>query len=193
VTVDLLADTTFRDDVRAADGAGGSGEARQVGSNVVGVRSFAWHGYNGSGFASATLSRELDATEMFESLGETVSAIDVELSFAIRGSGVLQGPYDRSSTFSVAVYVQGETVYLFEETKAGDDVNPTVTPSFDTGASRSLRLTREEPVADFSVVTLCESSSGAQAFSLLNESYCDFYEAGSVELTLLQATLTPGP
>jgi len=189
--LDLLTDTAFTVDVRAADGAGGSGEARQAGSNVVGVRSFAWHGYNGSGFARATLTREFDATEIFESFGESVSSIDVEVNFAVRGSGVLQGPYDRSSTVSVTAYVQNEIVDLYSETKAGNDSNPVATPSFDTGANSFLFLTRENPVAYFILETSCQSSSGGQAFALLNESYCDFYEAGSVELTLLEVTLTP--
>jgi hypothetical protein len=196
VSLDLLADTTFDENVGADDGAGGSGEARQLGSNVVGARSFAWHGYNGVGSATAILSRELDVTEMFESLGESVSSIDVELNFAVRGNGVLKGSWDRSSAVSVTAFVQSmfsdEAVGLFEETKAGDDEAPVSTPSFETGASRTLRLTREDPIAYFDLHVSCESGSGAQALALLNEGYCDFYEAGSVELTLLQATLTPG-
>ena len=163
---------------------------------MVGVRSFAWHGYNGFGRAEAQLFVEIDASEAFTQFGQDVSTVDVELAFAVKGNGVLAGPWDRSASVDVRAVIVGQDIYedvvLFTETKADDDAVPFSTPSFETGASRNVEITSEEPRADFSLVVTCSTSSGGKAFALLNEGYCDFFEKGSVELTLLQAVLTPG-
>ncbi|MDH3752518.1 MAG: PKD domain-containing protein [Acidimicrobiia bacterium] len=197
IALDLLDEqVTYSQVVDAEDGAGGSGEARSVGSRGLAVRSYAWHGYNGRGYAEATLTRVIDASSAFEQFGEHVTAIEVELDYAASGTGKLRGPWDRSSTVSVWASIDAEGAQdseLFTATKSEDDFDPVLPLSFDDeGRTTSFVLTPENPTATFQLSASCTSTGGPMAFALLNEGWCDFYDDnGKVELIRLQATLFP--
>ncbi len=194
ITVDLLdANVTYGHDITPPDDAGGSAEARAAGDHAVNVRSYAWHGYNGVGDATATLTRTIDAGPAFVEFGPATSEIVVDLDFTVTGRGELKGPWDRTSTVEVWADVSSlDPIDVFTETRGDNDSNPVASVGFD-GVERSARvvLTPDAPTATFSLNVRCHSTSGPMAFALLNEGYCDFFEQGQVTLTALRATLTP--
>lgn len=179
------------------DGAGGSGETKRVGNNGVGVRAYAWHGYNGEGSASAIGTATIDASD---SLTDETPVARVELRFSASGSGVLKAPWDRSALVDVSATSSGEfpegprtTILLEASHGLGTEVNSELSYTFDEGGSHSLLVTPEHPSVDFRFQAYCRARGGPMAVALFHEGYCDFYEEGGVQLDRLSYVITPLP
>jgi hypothetical protein len=201
ILIELIEATYYEGSGSAADGAGGSGEARSIATNVIGVRSDAHHGYNGYGTASATLAATLDGAGHLAELADSVVGFHVAIDWSARASGVLKHPWDRTASFRLFTVVErhdGDGRFVDEDVQShvdeyreGNDDKPFSEPRFDGGGTITTTLTPDTPTLEFSLTGTCSSSSGPMAFALLNEGYCDFVEQGSIELTGLTATLTP--
>ena len=195
VTVDLLDDDiTYRFRFSPPDGAGGSSEAMQQGPHGFGLRSYAWHGWNGAGTAEGRLQRSFDATSVLEDMPDHVTAVSAEVSYTLDTRAEVKGPDNRTSTFVVWLLDLGVGPYtkLVELTVKNDDANPIQRPDPETHTGTlTTTLTRDEPEAAFRVEATCHSTSGSQTLALLNEGYCDALEKGGIKLRALSVTFTP--
>jgi len=199
--IDLMPQLEFDGAGSPADGAGGSGEARRIAGSVTGVRSFAHHGYNGYGTASAALVATIDADDHLADLPDSVIGFDVAIDWSAAASGVLEHPWDRTASFRLFTTVERNDVdggfvdedlqIHVDEYREGDDDKPFSEPRFDGGGTITTSLTPGTPTLEFRLTGTCSSSSGPMAFALLNEGSCDFVDQGSIELRNLTATLTP--
>lgn len=179
------------------DGAGGSAETKQVGSSGVGLRAYAWHGYNGSGTARATATTTFDASPY---LTTEVPVARVELQFAASGSGVLKAPWDRSARIWVDAasrgqFSEGEQLHTFIDVSLARDTeaNSDLDYGFDSGSTHSFLVTPEHPTVGFTFDAICTAAGGPRPLALLNEGYCDFYEQGGLQLDSLSVVVTPLP
>lgn len=195
VTLDLRDDEVeVRLAARPPDNAGGSAEVEQQGPYAFGIRSYAWHGYNGRGFAEGWLVRAVDATSVLADMPEQVTAVTAEVSYELDARAELKGPNDRYSDFSVSVFLRppGSSSRVAKASVELNDANPIkrVSAVGSTG-TLTATLTRDEPATTFQVVAECASGSGSQAFALFNEGYCDALEKGGITLRALTVTYTP--
>jgi hypothetical protein len=181
----------------SADGAGGSGETKQVGGSSVGLRAFAWHGYNGSGSARATAITTFDASPYLTS---DVPVARLEVRFAASGAGVLKAPWDRSArirveAFSSGAFPEGDGYHRFidESISLEAEVDSELGYEFSSGATHSFLVTTDNPDVQFTFDATCAASGGPMAFALLNEGYCDFFEEGGLQLDRLSVVVTPLP
>jgi len=195
VTVDLLDDDiTYRFRLSPPDGAGGSSEGVQQGPHGFGIRSYAWHGWNGAGTAEGRLRRSVDATSVLEDMPDNVTAVSAEVSYTLDTRAEVKGPNGRTSTFVVWLLDLGVGPYtkLVELTVKNDDANPIQRPDPETHTGTlTTTLTRDEPEAAFRVEAWCHSTSGSLALTLLNEGYCDALEGGGIKLRALSVTFIP--
>jgi hypothetical protein len=179
------------------DGAGGSAQTKQVGTSGVGLRAYAWHGYNGSGTARATATTTFDASPY---LTADVPVARVEMRFSASGSGVLKAPWDRSARIwvdaaSSGEFSDGEVLHTFidvsldRETEANSDLDY----GFDSGSTHNFLVTPEHPRVSFTFDAICTAAGGPMALALLNEGYCDFFEKGGLQLDSLSVVITPLP
>ena len=197
VTLDLRDDQVEpRLFVNPPDNAGGRAEAEQQGPSAFGIRSYAWHGYNGHGFAEGWLVRRVDATSVLADMPEQVTGVTAEVSYELDVTVELKGPYDRRSSFTVLVERDGpsdsESTIVAQAAVEFYDADPIkrVSAVGSTG-TLTTTLTRDEPVTTFKVKAVCVSRSGSKAFALLNEGYCDALEKGGITLRALTVTYTP--
>lgn len=181
-----------------ADGAGGSGEAKRVGNAGVGIRSYAWHGYNGSGLGQATATLSFDAAPYLLDAGVDVAR--VEVGFRASGNGVLTAPFDRSARIWVDLRSsgpnpEGDTIHTFidESIALESRVDSELSYDFDSGGTHSFLVTSGAAQITATFDAQCRSTGGPQAFALLNEGYCDFFERGGIQLDSLNVTVTPLP
>jgi hypothetical protein len=179
------------------DGAGGSAQTKQVGSSGVGLRAYAWHGYNGSGTARATATTTFDASPY---LTADVPVARVEVRFSASGAGVLKAPWDRSARIWVDAasrgeFNEGEVLHTFIDVSLAreTEVNSDLAQRFDSGSAHSFLVTPEYPRVDFTFDAICTAAGGPMALALLNEGYCDFFEKGGLQLDTLSAVVTPLP
>jgi len=183
------------------DGAGGSTETRRVGSDGVGLRAYAWHGYNGSGEARATATTAFDASQY---LGADVPVARVEVRFAASGYGALQAPWDRSARIwvdarSTGTFPEGPALHTFiDQSIAG--IYERIFYSFNEGGAHSFLVTPENPRVTFVFDAICLAAGGPMATGLFSEGYCDFFEQGSdflepgsLTLDSLSVVVTPLP
>ena len=196
VTVSLLDDEISIDlEASTADNAGGSAEAVEQGAHGFGLRSYAWHGYGGSGEATGTLTRQIDAGPVFADMPDHVTAVYAEVSYVLEARAELKGPHDRTNTFEVTVadlLILESRTTLTEMSGGNNSSNPTqrADPAVHTGTQTTV-LPRNRPIATFQVEATCTSSSGDQALALLNEGYCDALDEGGIRLNSLSVTFTP--
>lgn len=177
------------------DGAGGSAEAVQQGAHGFGLRTYAWHGYNGSGRAKGTLERAVDATAVLADMPDEVTAVTADVTYHLDAPVELKGPHDRSSTFVLTLADlggSGSGTTLERVTVENDNANPIKhkAPASHTGYLGTT-LTRDQPIATFQIEAECTSTSGSQAFALFNEGYCDALESGRIQLLRLRVIFTP--
>jgi hypothetical protein len=194
VTLDLL-DSEVVIDVGGRDptgtGASAEGERRPFG---FGIRTYAWHGQNGSVRAEGRLERVIDARAVLAEMPDSVTAVTAEVSYTLDARAEVKGPWDRSSRFVVIVddlRASGGTT-LVAVTAENDDENPIERTGTDqhTGTVTTT-LTRDVPGAAFVARGRCTSTSGSQVLAFFNEGYCDALEKGGVTLRALSVTFTP--
>lgn len=197
VEVELLSALEWDAHASRDDGAGGSAQTKEVGTTGVGLRAYAWHGYNGSGTARATATTTFDASPYLTS---EVPVALVEVTFAASGSGVLKAPWDRAARIwvdatSTGAFSEGPTVHTFIDVSLGreSEINSELDQRFDNGGTHRFLVTPSQPQIGFTFDALCTASGGPMALALLNEGYCDFYEAGGLQLDRLSVVVTPLP
>ncbi|MCC5949811.1 MAG: hypothetical protein JJT89_15270 [Nitriliruptoraceae bacterium] len=196
VTVELLDDDISIDlEASTADNAGGSAEAVEQDPHGFGLRSYAWHGYGGSGEATGTLTRRIDAASVLADMPDHVTAVYAEVSYVLEARAELKGPHDRTNTFEVTVadlLIPDARTTLTEMSGGNDSSNPTqrADPAVHTGTLTAV-LPRDHPTTTFRVDATCTSNSGDQALALLNEGYCDALDQGGIRLNALSVTFTP--
>lgn len=202
VTEDLRQFLVWELDASAPDGAGGEGDVRQVGTNGAALRSYAWHGYNGSGDARAEASIDWDVTETLNffnvEYGSTLA--QVQLEWAVSGSGTLKSHWDRFASVMASVEAGGGIGGVNKLTPIANTtfgLNDEQNSPFSVEINHSGSVDTYVQIGDselyFFLDIGCDTRSGGQAFALTNEGWCDFYEGGGITVDKLQVTLTPLP
>jgi hypothetical protein len=186
------------------DGAGGSAETKAHGTNGVGLRAYAWHGYNGAGQAEALANTTFHAGPY---LTDDVPVARVELHFSATGNGVLKAPWDRSASIFAEAMTRGEfaegpsspgwcegcRTHGYLDTRISLEAERELRRSFGGGATHSFLVTPEHPDVSFRFSAVCSAGGGPKALALLNEGYCDFYDQGYLKVDLLTVVVTPLP
>lgn len=195
ITIDLMQYGSWTFNTDAPDGAGASGEHRQTSPTSAGIRSYAWHGYNGWNATNARFAARYNATQELFDLGTEEALVSV--NFRVVGSGALKAPWDRGARFNAyvatGVHLADPVTRELTQVVSGleDEQDTPRGFSFDQSATLSFYVTRDDPEFYFHLNAQCSSWSGGKAFALLNEGYCDMYEAGELSVLLVQSTFSP--
>jgi len=194
VTLDLL-DSEVVVDVGGREptgtGASAEGERRTYG---FGIRTYAWHGRNGSVRAEGRLERAIDARAVLADMPDHVTAVTAEVSYTLDARAEVKGPWDRSSRFVVIVddlRASGGTTLVGLTAENNDDNPIERTGTGQHTGTLTTTLTRDAPGAAFVARGHCTSTSGSQVLAFFNEGYCDALDQGGVELLRLSVTFIP--
>jgi len=197
VTLDLFADSEeFRYEFGGPlpSGTGASFEEQRRGPHGFGVRTFAWHGANGSVRLEGRLLRGVSAEPVFEDMPEHVTALTAELSYEIDAQAELKGPWDRTNAFlAQVIFDQSRPATTLVSLSGGNDDEVPIlrTPPGTHTGTMTTTLTRDRPGVLFIVTGRCDSDSGSQLFAFFNEGSCDALDRGGIDLRSLNVTYTP--